>query len=223
MGGKRLASCTPGVAFAIPCHPWLWAWPVESGKSFSLIPTLFSLKAATKNPLLSPNYKGLRNQCTYAIRKAIQDHYHGLIKETKGDPKKMWKTINRVMNRDSASKSISSLNVNGKVVTGDGELAEALNQHFVSVGPKLAERIKTTPNDNPFKHIKPNDSATLILKPVTNSQVLKGLKQLKNGKACGPDKIPTTLVKDAATFISYPLTLIYNSSIKMEYSPIFGK
>ena len=44
-----------------------------------------------------------------------------------------------------------------------------------------------------------------------------------NGKACGPDKIPTTLVKDAANFISYPLTLIYNSSIKMEYSPIFGK
>ena len=108
-------------------------------------------------------------------------------------------------------------------MTGEGELAEALNQHFVSVGPKLAEKIKTTPNDNPLKHIKPNDSATLILKPVTNSQVLKSLKQLKNGKACGPDKIPTTLVKDAANFISYPLTLIYNSSIKMEYSPIFGK
>ena len=180
-------------------------------------------KAATKNPLLWPNYKGLRNQCTYAIRKAIQDHYHGLIKETKGDPKKMWKTINRVLNRDSACKSISSLNVNGKVVTGDGELAEALNQHFVSVGPKLAERIKTTPNDSPLKHIKPNDSATLILKPVTNSQVLKGLKQLKNGKACGPHKIPTTLVKDAANFISYPLTLIYNSSIKNGIFPDLWK
>ena len=126
----------------------------------------------------------------------------------------MWKAINRVLNRDSASKYISSLNVNGKVMTGDSELAEALNQHFVSVGPKLAEKIKTTPNDNPLKYIKPNDSATLILKPVTNSQVLKGLKELKNGKACGPDKIPTTLVKDAANFISYPLTLIYISSIK---------
>ena len=180
-------------------------------------------KAATKNPLLWSNYKGLRNQCTYAIRKAIQDHYHGLIEETKDDPKKMWKTINRVLNKDSASKSISSLNVNGKVVTGEGELAEALNRHFVSVGPKLAEKIKTTPNDNPLKHIKPNDSATLILKPVTNSQVLKSLKQLKNGKACGPDKIPTTLVKDAANFISYPLTLIYNSSIKNGIFPDLWK
>ena len=63
----------------------------------------------------------------------------------------MWKIINRVLNRDSASTSISSLNVYGKVVTGDGELAEALNQHFVAVDPKLAEKIKTTPNDNPLK------------------------------------------------------------------------
>ena len=103
------------------------------------------------------------------MKKAIQDHYHGLIEETKDDPKKMWKTINRVLNRDSASKSISSLNVNGKVVTEGGELAEALNQHLVSTGPKLAEKIKTTPSDNPLKHIQPNDSATLILKPVTKS------------------------------------------------------
>ena len=61
-------------------------------------------KAAKKNPHLWPNYKGLRNQCTSAIRKAIQDYYHGLIEETKDDPKKMWKTINRVLNRDSAGK-----------------------------------------------------------------------------------------------------------------------
>ena len=179
-------------------------------------------KVATKNPLLWPNYKRLRNQCTYAIRKAIQDHYRGLTEETKDDPKKMWKTIDKVLNKDSASKSISSLNVNGKVVTREGELAEALNQHFVSVGPKLTEKIKTTPNDNPLKHIKSNDSATLILKPVTNSQVLKKLKRLKNGKACGPDKIPATLVKDAASFISYPLT-IYNLSIKNGIFPDLWK
>ena len=53
-------------------------------------------KAATKNPLLWPTYKRLRNQCTCAIRKAIQDHYHGLIEETKDDSKKLWKTVNRV-------------------------------------------------------------------------------------------------------------------------------
>ena len=124
-----------------------------------------------------------------------------------------------MLNKDSADTTIFSLEVNGRVVTGEGEIAEALKQHFVSVGSKLAEEIKTTPSDNPLKHIKPNDSGTLI----KNSQVLKSLKQLQNGKACGPDKKPTTLVKDTANLISYPLTPIYNFSKKMEYSPILGK
>ena len=74
-----------------------------------------------------------------------------------------------------------------------------------------------------LKHIKSNDSATLILKPVPNSQVLKILKQLNNGKACGTDKIPTTLLKDAANFISYQLTLICNSSIKNGVFPDLWK
>ena len=148
------------------------------------------------------------------LQKAIQDTYHRLIEGTKDDPKKMWKTINRVLTKDSVGTSISSLNVNGSVVTGEGELTEALNQHFVSVGPKLAEKIKTSSSDIPLKHIKLNDSGTFILKPVTKYQVLRNLQQLKKCKACGPDKIHTTLVETAANFISYPLTLINNSSIK---------
>ena len=49
------------------------------------------------------------------------------------------------------------------------------------------------------------------------------LNQLKNGKACGPDKITTALVKDASNFISYPLTLIYNSSMKNGIFPDYFK
>ena len=105
----------------------------------------------------------------------------------------------------------------------EGKLAEAFNQHFVSVGPKLAEKIKTTPSDNQINHITPNDPGTLILRQVTNSQVLKSFKQLKYCNAFGPEKIPTTLVKDAANFISYPLTLIYSSSIKNGIFPDLWK
>ena len=146
-----------------------------------------------------------------------------MVEETRNDPKEMWRAINRVLERDSESKSIPSLNVNGKVVTEDGKIAEALNMHFVSVGPKLAENITSKKSDNPLKYIKSNDSATFFLKPVTSFQVLMCLNQLKNGKACGPDKIPTTLVKDAANYISYPLTLIYNSSMKNGIFPDYWK
>ncbi len=181
-------------------------------------------RAAAKNPPLWPIYKGLRNQCTSAVRKAVQDHYHRLIEENKGDPKKMWKTINRVLNKDSASKlSISGLNVNGKIVSEACDMAEASNQHLVSVGPKLAEKIKTAPNDDHLKYIRSKDSASLTLKRVTSSQVLDSLKSPGNGKAPGPDKIPIMFVKDVADFISYPLTLIFNSSLENGIFPDLWK
>lgn len=61
------------------------------------------------------------------------------------------------------------------LVTEKGEQVEALNQQFVSVGPKLTVKIKTTPSDNLRELIKSKGSTTLILKPVTNSRVLKSL------------------------------------------------
>ena len=65
----------------------------------------------------------------------------------------MWKTIKKILERerDSADKSIPSLNVNGNVVIEDSKLAEALNMHFVSVDPKLAKNIPSKQSDNPFK------------------------------------------------------------------------
>ena len=99
-------------------------------------------------------------------------------------------------------------------MTEDSKLAEPLNIHFVSIGPKLVQKIASKQSDNSFKYIKSNDSATFVLKPVTRSQVLMCLQQLKNRKACVPDKIPTNLVKEAANFISHPSPLIYNSSMK---------
>lgn len=43
--------------------------------------------------------------------------------------------------------------------------------------------------------------------------MLRSLKMLKNGKAPGPDGIPTNLVKDAAKFIAKPLAMIFNASL----------
>ena len=119
-------------------------------------------KASTKNPSIWPAYKRLRNQCTNSIWKTIQDYHQRLVEETRNDHKTMWKTINRVLERDSACKSISSRNVNGKVVTENGKLAEALNVHFATVGPKLAENITPMQCDNPLKYIESKDSATSL-------------------------------------------------------------
>ena len=39
------------------------------------------------------------------------------------------------------------------------------------------------------------------------------IRKLKNGKASGPDKVPTTIIKDVGDLIAKLLTMIFNSSL----------
>jgi len=50
-----------------------------------------------KPPEKWPTYRKLRNQVTKEIRDAIRDYYRQLIDENIGNPKKMWKAINKVL------------------------------------------------------------------------------------------------------------------------------
>ena len=49
---------------------------------------------------------------------------------------------------------------------------------------------------------------TLKFKLIDNTYVVNSISKLKNGKAPGPDKISTRLVKDSGDFIWKPLTMI---------------
>ena len=42
----------------------------------------------------------------------------------------MWKTVNKVLNRGIGETAISSLNVDGKKLTGDSCIAKTANHHF---------------------------------------------------------------------------------------------
>ena len=124
----------------------------------------------------------------------------------------MWKTINRVLDKDAKSTTLSSIETDGKTLTKEHDILEALNCHFVSVGPKLARSIETRPSDNCLQHITPVNEE-MQFKPVDKKYVMNAINQLKNGKTSGPDKITITLAKDASAFIAHPLMLIYNSSL----------
>ena len=115
----------------------------------------------------------------------------------------MWHTIDRVLEKYSKSTMPVSLNIEGRKLNKEGDIMEALNHHFVSVEQKLASKIEQNANDDPHKHID-NEPNTMRLSPVDDNYVPKAIKQLKNGKAPGPDKIPTMLIKDAAYLTCKP-------------------
>ena len=125
----------------------------------------------------------------------------------------MWKAINRVFDKDIKCTTVSSIEIDGKMLTKQLDVLEMLNNNFVSDGPKLASSIEVKPNDNCLQHITQVNNE-MMFRTVDKTYVLDAINQLRNGKASGPDNVSVTLVKDAKKFIAHPLMLIYNSSLE---------
>ena len=100
------------------------------------------------------------------------------------------------------------------IVKGQNQTAEKLNEHFASIGPKLASKLEVKPEDDPIKYLHPTDlNQKFSFKLMSEESMLRSLKMLKSGKAPGPDGVPTNLVKDAAKFIAKPLSMIFSASL----------
>ena len=171
-------------------------------------------KLASKDPNLWPKYKILRNKVTNNIRLSDTKYYQELVTKNKNDPKKMGKTIDKILHKTSGTTTLSELKDGDTIVKGQNQIAEKLNEHFVNIGPKLASKLEVKPDDDPIKYLHPNDSdQRFSFKLMSEESMLRSLKMLKSGKAPGPDGVPTNLVKDAAKFIAKPLAMIFNASL----------
>ena len=86
------------------------------------------------------------------------------------------------------------------------------------MGTNLAKKIVSRPGDYCLQNIK-REQNVMKFKIIDSSFILNAIKQLKNGKAAGPDKVPTKIVKDVCDLVSRPLLMIINSSLEKGIFP----
>ena len=79
------------------------------------------------------------------------------------------------------------------------------------------EEITVTGNTTSQK-ITP-ESNVMTFKTIIETHMHSAIKNLKNGKAACPDKIPITIIKDVGDLITKPLTMIFNSSLTNRVFP----
>ena len=163
---------------------------------------------------------------TSELRRAVEGHYRSLIDENSNNPKEMWKTINKVLNKNQCSTTPRSVMYEGQLVEKQKEIAEAFNNHFTTIGPKLAEKIETKESDDPLKYLideGPSTAPRFEFHPVDPSTIEKEIKNLKCSKSAGYDKVSVKLVRDAAGILCKPLAAIFNSSFEMGIFPDMWK
>ena len=97
---------------------------------------------ATNDSTLWPQYKVLRNKVTNELPNCVQKYYHTIIEENSNDPKEIWRTMNKVFNKDAPSTFFTAVNFQGQRLDRLNEIAEAFNEYFVTIGPKRASSIE---------------------------------------------------------------------------------
>ena len=101
-----------------------------------------------------------------------------------------------------------------RLVSESSDLSNAFNEHFSSIGPKLADDIPLSNNNGHChqKYVKSTNN-TFEFHPTSSEQILKLLNKLNKSKGVGLDKLSNRLIRECADLISPYTSTIFNSCL----------
>ena len=166
----------------------------------------------TADPLIWQQYKYLQKSINNEIKKVKMQYFINNQEINKNNPKVTWKLINELNCRNvSNHKSITNIKVGEEIINTPEDMAETFNNHFASIGEKLALD-NTRMCCRTRRMFLPAETTFSIKLPNINA-VYRKLKTLKLGKAAGLDQIPCKLLKIAAEIVVPSLTQIFDKII----------
>ena len=126
----------------------------------------------------------------------------------------------KLTSRKSNTYSIKEVIVNGVSINKTTDLANAFNEHFSTIGPKLANEIPTEANGDKscLEYLNITDQR-FCFTPTNSSQVFSLLNKLSKSKATGLDKISARLIRERADLICISICKIFNCSLSTGIFP----
>ena len=118
------------------------------------------------------------------------------------------------MNIKNISTNSSQLNIGGKIIDGDKELATNFNKFFVNMGSSTEKTIPKVPNVSPSKFLRNCNQTNVIIAHISNEEILDIVNLLEN-KSTGPFSIPLKLLSLIPDLIIIPLAYIVNGRISI--------
>ena len=151
-------------------------------------------------------------------RKNIQlkrNYFSNKIALQNGDIKCIWKAINLVLNGKSKTTNITSLDIEGKQICNNKNIAESMNQFFYNIGINLSKSIPSTVN--PLledKYPITNEKACFNFRTIHAGHMEKALGKCKTSTGFGADGIASQFVKIAFPVIVESLCDIFSLSLE---------
>ena len=92
------------------------------------------------------------------------------------------------------------------------KIFSAFNNYFANIGPKLADKIKTT--NNYIDYMQNQLPSSLVMEETTCAEIINIIQNIKLKSSTGFDNISTKLMKYSMESIALPMVEIFNSMIR---------
>ena len=175
------------------------------------------LKSPTEyNILKFKEYKKILDSC---LKCAEESYYFNIFNDNKKSAINMWKTLGSIINPGKKKKihKINQLKVGNNVIRDNAAISNAMNNHFCTVGSKLATDL---PQGNSYNiYLKNKVNQTIYLTPITDVEVANEISRLGIKKSPGYDNISPRILKACGDELTKPLTILFNYSIETATYP----
>ena len=140
-----------------------------------------------------------------------------MIIANKHNLRKTWMIIKQVINQSKSTKSAGEFIYNDKTTNDQSVIANAFNNFFVNIGPKLASKIPVMGEQ--FKsYMSTTNDISMFVAPVSEQEMKKLIMQLNDG-APGRDGVTAKSLKCIADHIAMSLTRLANVSFAQDVFP----
>ena len=159
----------------------------------------FKNQAVKQNSHQAQNGKKARNEVNASIREDRANFFNDSIKKHSGNLKETWNVMNSSLGRQPEMTVINALVYKGKDFVQKQDIAEQMNNHFCSLGSKLASGIPDTASQ-PEDFLGRTD-LNFCFRPVNVGYILNLISNLKPSVSCGLDNISSRLLKLCSPYI----------------------
>jgi hypothetical protein len=170
-------------------------------------------------------FKKYKNMIANLIKKCKTDYYSERILQhsEKNDTKKVWSTIGEIINRKRKHNTINEIDYLGetlKTAACPVRVANVFNDHFLSVGRCLAERIEGYGGEEVLDCINSPFRADFSdFRSVDSDTVVKMIESLRGGSSPGFDGVTVEILKQNIDVLARPLTHMINVSLRNGFFP----
>jgi len=168
----------------------------------------------SNNPQDWALYKRLRNRINGEVKSTKASYYASAFVQSNSDSHKTSQLINELTFHQKNNASVKEWKLNENSVTNSHEVSNAFNDHFSTIGTKLANEVPLVTNGSSYADyiVTYSSDNKFIFSPISSSKVFSLLHKLYRSKAIGLDNISAKLIRECADPISFPLCNIFNNS-----------